>query len=173
MQLELLMATLITLRNETTLRQIAERIFGTLQEHDLTRAENALLKANPRLGALEAFKPGAVVNVPSVQGLRAKAGATQSDPVSDVRNAIGAAAEQYRGALAASLAAVMSDVAAQEELLKDREVAAALKKAGAAALAKQVAESLRARAKTLAEDRKRQEALFARIGEDLKGFDRD
>jgi hypothetical protein len=165
------MATLITLKNETTLRQLADRIYGTLEDKDRTRAENALLKANPHLGKREAFKPGAVVNLPSVRGLKPKAAATRNDPVSDVRDAVGAAVEEYQGRLAASIDAGMSDLAAQEELLKDKEVTAALKKAGATELAKQLTESLRTRAKTLAEDRKRQETLFARIGADLKAID--
>ena len=165
------MATLITLKNESTLRQLADRIYGALEPKDRTRAEKALLKANPHLGAREAFRPGAVVNVPSVRGLKPRAAATRNDPVSDVRDAIGAAVQEYRGRLAANLDAAAADLDAQTELLKDREVAAALKQAGATELAKQLTESLRERTKMVAEDRKRQEALFKRIGTDLEGFD--
>jgi hypothetical protein len=165
------MATLITVKDETTLRQLADRLYGTLDEKERARAENALAKANPHLGERDAFRAGTVVNVPSVRGLKARAAATRDDPVSDVRDAIGVAIDDYRRHLAASLDAAAADLGSQEELLKDKEVAAALKRAGGTDLAKQLTESLRARAKSFADDRKRQETLFKRIGEDLKGLD--
>jgi hypothetical protein len=165
------MATLITLQNETTLRQVAERAFGTLDEKDRRSAEAALLKANPQLATRDAFRPGAVLRVPSVGDLAPTAAAAPDDPVSDVREAIGAALELYRGRLGTNLDAVTSELATQEALLKDREVAAALRKAGAVEITKELHESLRARAQAFAEERKRQEALFARLRDDLKGFD--
>jgi hypothetical protein len=165
------MATLITVKDETTLRQLSDRVYGTLDAKDRALAEKALLRANPHLGERGAFRAGAVVTVPTVRGLKARAAATRNDPVSDVRDAIAVAAGDYRAHLAASLAAAAADLGAQEELLKDKEVAAALKRAGGSEIAKQLTETLQARARTLAEERKRQEGLFRRIAEDLKGLD--
>jgi phage tail protein X len=165
------MATIITVKDETTVRQLADRLYGTLDARDRTLAEAALLKANPHLADREAFRAGAVVTVPPVRGLTAQPAATRNDPVGDVRDAIGVAVDDYRKHLAASLAAAAADLGSQEELLKDKEVAAALKRAGGTELAKPLAESLQARAKVLAEERKRQDGLFKRIAADLKGLD--
>lgn len=165
------MPTFITVRNESTLRQVADRLYGTLDAKDRTLAEKALLEANPHLVDPAAFRAGAIIDVPPVRGLKAQAETTRNDPVSDVRDAIGVAVDDYRQQFAARLAAAAADIGSQEELMKDKEVVAALKRAGGTDLAKQLTESLQARAKTLAEQRKQQDVLFKRIAEDLKGLE--
>jgi hypothetical protein len=166
------MLTLVTLRNETTLRQLVERIYGTLDAKDRSNAEAQLLKANPHLAGKEAFRPGALVRVPPVRDLKPRPEAANSqDPVSGTLGTVATSVAEYRTRLASRLDAAAADLDAQGELLKDREVAVALKRTGATDLAKQLSEGLRARGKTLAEERKRHEALFKSIGDDIERLD--
>lgn len=162
------MPALITLQNESNLRQLAELVYDVRDDRDRARAEKALLTANPDIGTRDNLRAGAVVSVPSVPGLALRVTAVRDDPAAGVPDALGVAVEGYRRHLAARFEGATNDLAAQEELLKDREVVASLRKAGAVELAKQLSESLRARAERLGEDRKRQETMFRRIDEDLK-----
>ena len=62
----------------------------------------------------------------------------------------------------------LANLAVQEETLKNREIAAAIKSTPEAdELVKDLAASLKTARKRLAEDKKTQDALFSRIAEDL------
>ena len=163
------MPTLVTLQNEKNVREIAARVYGTSSATALDRAEKALLKANPQLGAATGFRTGAVISVPDVSGLAARADATGKDPVEALRGALAEAAAAYREHLAKSLDARAGELDAQDKLLKTREIAAAIKaEPGGPELQKQLTETLGQRAKAIAEARKTQGALFDLIAADLK-----
>jgi hypothetical protein len=165
------MARVTALTQESTLREVSDRVFGTLNARDRARAEKALIEANPHLAQPNALVAGAVVRVPAVSGLKVRAAAGAQDPVSELDQAVAAAVVGYRERLSGHADAAVADLDAQTALLKDRTVAAELKRAGGTELGQQLAESLRARAKSLADARKRQEALFKRIDADLQKLD--
>jgi phage tail protein X len=160
-----------TLKSESTLRELSVSLYGRLDADTRKRAEAALLKANPQLAASKAFRPGAVVVLPEVTDLRARADTLGQDPIEELREALAGALASYREHLTQRADELKSDLAQQTELLKDRDVSAAIKKdAAATELARQLAEALRARDKTRAEDRKRQEATLEKTSADLKAL---
>lgn len=166
------MPTLITLKTERSVREIAERVYGSLSAESLDRAEKALLKANPHLRNTAALRPGAVVNVPAVRGLKARGDTSGQDPAGDLRKDLAEAVAGYRDQLAISLDARAGELDAQETLLKTREIAGAIKRApGGAELAKRLTDTLRERAKAITEARKLQGPLFAKIAADLRDLD--
>jgi hypothetical protein len=166
--------TLITVKNEKSVRELAERVYGSSSAASLDRAEKALLRANPQLRTATGLRTGAVISVPAVSGLAVRADATASDPLEAMRGALAGAATGYGEHLAKSLDARAGELDAQEKLLKTKEIAAAIKgEPGGPELQKQLAETLSQRAKAIAEARKSHGALFAQIAADLKGLEPD
>jgi hypothetical protein len=164
--------TLVTLRNEKNVRELAERVYGTSSAASLDRAEKALLKANPRLATAAGFQSGAVISVPAVRGVGVRAEATGGDPADALRAELAKAASSYREHLIKGLDARTGEIDAQEKLLKTREIAAAIKaEPGGPELQKQLTETLAERTKAIAEARKSQSALFDRIAADLKDLE--
>lgn len=162
------MARLMTLTQETSIREISDRIFGTLNARDRARAEKALLDANPHLAAADALARGTVVRVPGISGLKARSAVGAQEPLAELRDAVAAGATDYQATLSTHADAVAGQIDAQAELLKDRAVAAELKRVGATDLAKQLTDSLRERSKVIAENRKRHDGLFKGILGDLQ-----
>lgn len=166
------MPTVVTLKNEKSVREIAARVFATSSAASLDRAEKALLRANPQLKTAAGFRTGAVISVPQVGDLALRADAIGQDPLEALRGALVEAAAGFRKHLAKSLDARSSALDAQHELLKTRQIAAAINTApGGPELQKQLNETLSQRAKSIAAERKSQDALFDRIVADLKALD--
>jgi hypothetical protein len=164
--------TLVTLKNEKTVRELAERVYGTSSAASLDRAEKALLKANPQLASATGFRAGTVISVPAVRGVGVRAEATGEDPADALRAELAKAAASYREQLIKRLDARASEIDTQEKLLKTREIAAAIKaEPGGPELQKQLTETLGERTNAIAEARKSQSALFDRIAADLKGLE--
>jgi hypothetical protein len=126
--------------SESNISTLLQRLYPNLSESKLKQAEMALLKANPHLTEAGDFRPGVVVTLPSDTGLKPKPG-------------------------------IVDELATQEETLKNKEVAAVIKDMpNAAELAKELTSSLRERKRAMAEEKKVQDELFARIGEDIAGI---
>jgi hypothetical protein len=161
----------ITLRSEANIGALADRLFANLTPETRKVAEASLLKANPHLARADAFKPGAVVRLPEVPGVKPKPSAANKDPRDDLIDGLREAVSGYRARLAAGLEAENGEIKAQLELLKQREVSALLKNVpGAEELAKDLTDSLKQAAKTLPQDMKRQEEVFAQIEKDLSSL---
>lgn len=155
-------------KTETTTAALIDRLYPNLTEAQRKKAETELLKANPHLADAAAFKPDTVVNLPEAPGLKPKAGQAGDDPVNEMLGQLKGAVGSYREDQAKRLGEALADVAGQEEILKDKEVVAAIKKsAEASKLAKELVASLRERQKSLAVEKKAQEEVFAKIMEDL------
>ena len=155
-------------KTETTTAALIDRLYPNLTEAQRKKAETELLKANPHLADAAAFKPDTVVNLPEAPGLKPKAGQAGDDPVDEMLGQLKGAVGSYREDQAKRLSEALADVAGQEEILKDKEVVAAIKKsAEASKLAKELVASLRERQKSLAVEKKAQEEVFAKIMEDL------
>lgn len=166
------MPIITTLKTERTLREVAERIYGSLDADTLARAQIALTKANPHLESGTAFQPGAVVNVPELSGIEPRPNVVRSDPVEDLRNQLVMATESLQTHLASRLDARTQEISQQMELLKSKEISAAIKRDPAGAdVAKAIALTLREQSKSIAEERKHNAELFKRIAADLDKLD--
>jgi hypothetical protein len=163
------MPTFTTLKTEKNLLEVVERIYGTLDAANQARAQTALLRANPHLEAEAALRPGAVVHVPDVSGLRPRPAAGRDDPALSLHKELETAVAGLREQLSARLEHRAQELTQQAELLKSREIAAAIKQDPAGAeIAKNLAQALRDETKVVAEDRKRVADVFERIAADLQ-----
>jgi len=154
--------------SETDITTLAQRLYPNLSESSRKKVETALLKANPHLLETGAFRPGAVVTLPDTPEFKPKPGVVGDDPVDEMLGQLKGAVGSYREDQKKRLSEALADVAGQEEILKNKEVAAAIKKsAEASKLAKELVVSLRERQKSLAVESKAQEEVFAKIMEDL------
>jgi hypothetical protein len=155
-------------QGESSVSALVERLYPNLGDSARKRAETALLKANPQLSGRDAFRPDAVIAVPTLPDAKPRPGAVASDPGEEMLKALGEAVANYRDDFGNGIERAIADIAAQEELLKQKEVAAAIKAdEDAVALAKSLVATLRERKKSLGEERKSHTELFGRIGKDV------
>jgi hypothetical protein len=153
-------------KNETSVSALAERIYPNLSDSARKKVEAALAKANPQLTKPGAFRPGVVVNLPD--DVKPKPGSASADPVADALSGLQDAVTAYHEGLVEGIKASIADMAAQEKILKQKEVAAAIKAdAAASELAKSLTASLRQREKLAEQEIKDHEATFAQIAKDI------
>jgi hypothetical protein len=163
------MTTLKT--SDSNISTLLQRLYPNLSESKLKQAEMALLKVNPHLTDAGDFRPGVVVTLPSDTGLKPKPGIVDDDPIDEMHSLLQDSLKVYKDIQATRIDEALAELATQEETLKNKEVAAVIKDLpNAAELAKELTASLRERKKTLAEEKKVQDELFARIGEDIAGI---
>jgi hypothetical protein len=112
----------VVYKGEKRIGDLVTRAYGELKAEDAKRAEAALRKANPQLARLRELKPGAVVVVPPVVGLKPPAATERGEPAPESVAVVRAAFEEYRKQLGASLDAERAAIAAITELAKSREV---------------------------------------------------
>jgi hypothetical protein len=161
----------ITLRNEANIAALVDRLFADLTPEMRKAAEASLFKANPHLACADAFKPGTVVWVPEVPGIKPKLPAANKDPRDDLIDRLLKAVSDYRARLTAGLKAENDEIKAQLELLKQRKIVDLLENVpGAKELAKELTDSLKQAAETLPQDMKRLDELFAQIEKDLSSL---
>jgi phage tail protein X len=159
---------LTTIRTEKNLNALADRLYANLTPDTRKIAVDALLKANPQLAQAGALRPGVVVKLPEGTGLNITAAEISKDPAGDLLDDLKAAVRTYGSHLATTLAAAQADVKAQEAILKQREVAAAIKAApGADDLAKSLASTLQQRRGAYDAEGKALDATLTEIAKDL------
>src|ERR1700756_3180646 len=152
---------LITIEREADLGALADRLYPDLTPQTRELVGAALLKANPGLARSDAFRPGLVVRVPEIPELRLKPSASGKDPAGELLGTLKEAIAGYRAQLANSFTTAEDEVNKQEELLKQRDVAAAIGVAPSAAqLAKILATTLAERRKSVADGKTRVELAF-------------
>lgn len=155
-------------KNETSVSALVERIYPNLTEASRKKAEAALIKANPHLSGANAFRPGVVVTLPTATEFKPRPGVVGKDPVDDMLSGLQDAVASYHDELVKRLDQSVADLSKQEAILKQKEVATAIKGNPAATeLAKSLVESLRERKKSAAEEMKAHDATFAAISKDL------
>lgn len=155
-------------KDETSVSALVERIYPNLTEASRRKAEAALIKVNPHLSGGNAFRPGVVVTLPTAREFKPRAGVAGKDPVDDMMSGLQDAVASYHEALVKKLDQSVADLSKQEEILKQKEVAAAIKGNPAATeLAKSLVVSLRERKKSAAEEKKAHDAMFSAISKDL------
>jgi phage tail protein X len=154
--------------SESSASALVQRLYPTLTESQRRQAESALLKANPHLADSAAFKPGTVVTLPDSSKFKPNANTASDDPVATTLDFLNDALKAHGNSSAKRIDAALEDLVVQEETLKNKEVAAAIKNAPAAAeLAKELTARLKTARKTLDEEKKAQEELFGRIAKDI------
>lgn len=155
-------------KTETTTAALIDRLYPNLTDAQRKKAETELLKANPHLTDAAAFKPDTVIKLPEAPGLKPKAGQAGDDPVKEMLGQLKTALEGYGKLQSMSLDNELAVIADQEALLKDKELAAALKNSPEATeAAKQLSANLGKRKKEAEVDRKERDALFARMAADV------
>ncbi len=155
-------------QGEGSMNALVDRLYPNLGESARKRAESALLKANPQLSGRDAFRPDVVIAVPAIPDAKPRPGTAAADPAEEMLKTLGEAVASYRDDLGKAIERATADIAVQEELLKQKDVAAAIKgDQEASALAKSLVATLREHKKSLAEERKNHAELFARIGKDI------
>lgn len=105
------------IRRETKLVDIADCLFGDLTPETRKIAEAALLKANPELAKPEALRPGVIIQVPEVAGLKRNPARSGEDPVGEARNILKGALSGYRDLLIDRFKAERTELETQRELL--------------------------------------------------------
>jgi hypothetical protein len=152
--------------NESSVSALVQRLNPSLTESQRKLAEADLLKANPHLTESGAFKPGTVVHLPET--LKPKANTASDDPVAGTLDRLQNALKVYGESSTKRIDAAQKELDIQAEILKNKEVLAAIKNAPEATeLAKELSASLKTARKNLALDKKMQEELFGRIAGDL------
>lgn len=158
-----------TLKAETDVSALADRLYADLTPAARKKAEAALIRANPHLATGKKLQPGLVVNLPDVPGVTVRPAATiGKDPAADLIGGLQEAVTGYREQLAKNSDALQADLDQQEALLKQKDVAAAIKNAPAAQeVAKAFASTLKDRRKAIETNRKSREEIFDQIAKDL------
>lgn len=155
-------------KNETSAGALVQRLYPNLSESQRKKAEADLLKANPHLAEAAAFKPDTVVKLPDTPEFKAKAGAAEDDPIEAALEQLKEVVAGYRHEQTQHIDAELAAIASQEELLKDKEVAAAIKRSpDAGAIAETLKAYLRDGKKALETEAKKRDALFETMLSDM------
>lgn len=161
---------LVALNRETGLGELVNRFYPDLTAARRRTVEAAFLKANPSLGSPEGFKPGALVNVPAVSGLKL-ATAAGKDPTEDMVGTVRGAVEAYQNVLFANFEGARADLEQQQALLRRADVAAAISTdPDAPLLAASLERNLETRRELLEDQKKRLDGVFAKIVKDLESL---
>jgi hypothetical protein len=159
---------LTTVKKEANLNALADRLYANLTPDSRKLAVAALVKANPLLAQEGGLRPGVVVTLPEQPGLNLKAAQTGKDPVGSLTDDLKEAVQTYGQQLAGGLETAQTDIKDQEALLKQREVAAAIKAMPAAAvLAKSLATALQDRRAAYSAEAKTLATVLKEVAKDL------
>jgi hypothetical protein len=159
---------LTTVKKEADLNALADRLYANLTLDSRKLAVAAILKANPLLAQEGGLRPGVVVTLPEQPGLNLKAAQTGKDPVGTLADDLKEVVRAYGQQLAGGLDTAQADIKDQEALLKQREVAAAIKAAPAAGdLAKSLAKALQDRRTAYSAEAKALDKVLKEVAKDL------
>lgn len=159
---------LTTVKKEANLDALADRLYANLTPDSRKLAVAALVKANPVLAQEGGLRPGVVVTLPEQPGLNLKAAQTSNDPVGNLTDDLKEAVRTFGKLLGGSLETAQTDIKDQEALLKQREVAAAIKATPAAGdLAKNLAKTLQDRRTAYSAEAKALDTVLKEVAKDL------
>ena len=113
-----------TFGGEKQVSELATRVYGNLSAAELKLAEEALVKANPHLENPKTAKPGAIVIVPDVPGLKAQTAApgTAQEPGPGGVAQVARTLELYQKQLAQAASDEAADIKDTRAQLKSAEV---------------------------------------------------
>ena len=158
-------------KNETDIRLLVQRLYPNLEVGMRTKAEKAMVKANPHLKKAGAFRSGIIVSIPAIQGITVKPAAKSDDPVEEVQDLLLGAVKEFNEKTERSMSQALEDIERQMEVLDNEEVAPVIKKQEKTrAIAEQLTESLVRRKEVVKEEQEAQNELFQKIYKDLKAM---
>lgn len=85
-----------TLRGEQSLAALTDKLYQDLTPQARVAAEKALLKANPLLRTFDRIKPGILLSVPELPGIRANTAGSDDDPAGQVKGLLLGALTTYQ-----------------------------------------------------------------------------
>lgn len=117
-----------TFRGERTVAEIVDKLYVKLTPRQRETAEAAILKANPQLRDIRNLREGAILHVPDLPRLRAKARTARNleNPISQVTTLLADELGGYSQHLAERIKADQQATKTQITLLKSAKLKAAL-----------------------------------------------
>jgi len=109
-----------TFSGEKNLGEISDKLFVRLTARQREKVEDELLKVNPQLRELSSVPPGAVLNVPDIPELRAKARTTPDGPDAQLFAQLRADLSGYSKQLATRNDEVKAAIAETRKVLADQ-----------------------------------------------------
>lgn len=144
-----------TFRGESSVGEIADKLFVRLTPRQREKAEAAILKANPQLIDLSSVREGSILRVPDIPELRPKTNRSLDNPDAQIGKEITDALSDYDKTLAARFKSGLEATKKQTAILKSAKFKRELTNAKhLQELAGQAGEALEKRAKTLKDQQK-------------------
>lgn len=145
------MPTFATFEGERTVDEIADRLFTRLTPRQRETATAAILRANPQLDRIRELPQGAVIEVPDIPALRAKATALNESPDRTTLKLLDTAMRAYVERLQERHSRDEQEVKAQAALVRSSQFNQLISRSQElVALAKEAGEALDARMETSA-----------------------
>lgn len=158
-----------TFEGESSVAEIADRLFVRLTPRQRETAVAALIRANPQLERLTAVRPGVVLEVPDIPALRAKATTSNESPDRQVLELLDQTLKTYAEQLFTRQDADLAEVKTQAAALKSARFTRAIAQSeDLVALAKDAAASLDARSRAAGERRQTLEAAVTQASADIE-----
>jgi Ni,Fe-hydrogenase III large subunit len=112
------MAVTVILQDETSISNIAKRIFTNLPDESRKNAETELIKLNPILSDTKAIKAGVIIKVPEISSLVLNTQQVNNDPTTQTKEVIKNAIESYHKQLLVRIESQHGDLRNQIDLIK-------------------------------------------------------
>lgn len=115
-----------TFRGEQSITELASKHFEKLTPAQRKQAEAAILKANPELRHIAKLKPGTLLRIPELSGLRPAKRRDVEHPEALIASTLSDALNAYGKRFAERMDADRAEIKTQLGLLKDRDFAKAI-----------------------------------------------
>lgn len=110
-------------RGEKNVGELADKLFTGLSARQRDKTEAALLKANPQLAELSTLRAGAILHVPNLPELRAKARRARENPADQIAVQLSTALSAFDKHLTQHHAAAAAAVEETDRVLADKALA--------------------------------------------------
>ena len=135
-----------SLLTESSLTAIAERLYANLTDGSRKLVESALLNANPNLGRPDGFRPGVIIQVPTLPSLTLKTtDIAQEDSIGQTREILVQAVTRYKMDSKETFFSNQADIEKQIKLLDQNELTKALNSRDTPIIGKELKSELKKR----------------------------
>jgi phage tail protein X len=158
----------IRYKRETSVDAIVTGVYAELSAAQRKKAADAFLRANPQLATLGNVRPGTILTVPDLPGIRPAPSRSTESPSDEIAEYLIEALQEHRKKLRDRYDILQGDIEDQRSLLKDRSLGTAISGSDAAQKLRESAnKALVDESKTAAESRKRLEAALSALTKEL------
>ena len=158
-----------TFRGERSVAEIADNLFNRLTPRQRKKAEAAILEANPQLRDIRTLREGAILHVPALPELRAKASRSLENPEAQIAENLADTLSAFSKRIAEHVNVEQENTRAQSKLLKTTKFKKEISKApNLQALAVEATKALDTRSKALGERQKRVQEAISQARKDLE-----